>query len=465
MQKCPRNTRKKAVTTTLHAISRLLLPLLIVAAWTACSDSAPLPDGPTAEVKIATRAGTDIPYPILFYAFHSETGEMAASTQASSADDAISLSLPAGNYRLVAVSGVEECSYPQSPTLDDLIRMPETACTTRPVMMGSADVSVSQNTTTDITMYYSVAAMTLTLQGVPQEVEAVKVTLADLYNAMDYRGDYSGCATATLPCTRQAEGEWTTPATYLYPGCSQKLHLSVTLTRPDGSQTYGYTHASNLKAATPYRLTGSFQEGFTVNGSLSAAGWEAIQEASFVFGLEENGTPDSPDDSEGEETEYHETEILPTPGSIWQGHFVADTLLIAPNEAILTLLSLKEWRGVKGSDEASNEAQALVDSYTEGEWSKWSIPTAEEARRMTQELAGNSKLSTSNTLLAQAGGAPLADISEHDDEGNSVRYLCEGGSKTFYWYASPSITATYTNRTYYLRAVKHIRVKQSDNNP
>lgn len=59
--------------------------------------------------------------------------------------------------------------------------------------------------------------------------------------------------------------------------------LSITTISPSGTQTYGYTHNETLEANTPYSIAGSFTKGFSVNGTITLAGWNEPKEINFLF--------------------------------------------------------------------------------------------------------------------------------------------------------------------------------------
>ena len=435
----------------------LLLNIMTAFALLSCSrvidEEVETAAGKENNVRILTRAQDEIHYPVTLYAFSSEADEVVAQTVAASASETLDLALPAGHYRLVALSGSEGYSLSSSPTLDDVIAM-EDDCASQPLQMGTADVEVTQHTSVSLTMYYQVASVDLSLTDIPSEVTAVCVTLSPLRNTLTFGGTYDGSTAVTVSLSRQTDGTWTTPRFYTFPGASSRLTLSISLTRANSEQVYAYVCDCTLEAGTPYVLSGSYAQGFSVNGVVNAAGWNAAKEITFNF-----GTNAGSEEEKGDE-ETPVTGTIPEAGTLWNGHIVGAVENVTENDAELLLLSRDEWQGVCSAynEEYPGQAQTAVDSYTEDDLTGWSIPTTDEAKAIRTAI-GNTLLATTNTFLASVNYTPLSDNME-DAEGNMVRYLCQSAERAFTWNTatSNSVSKAGKKRTYYLRAVKRVTV-------
>lgn len=408
-------------------------------------------------VQIVTRAETEVIYPLTLYAFDSETGELSSKVTATASDEVLRLSLPEGKYHFVALAGTEECTVPSVPTIEDVVQLPVLNRLSEPVQMGMADMQVSLNTTVSLMMYYQVASVTLSLSGIPSDAEGVRVTLSSLYNQLAFDGSYSGEIATTVELSRQTDGVWTAPTFYTLPGVSQQLALSIVISRSGNEQTYGYMCRGTLAAGTPYLLSGSFGDGFSVNGTVSAAGWKATEQLDFVFGAGNN--PEDNPETGGDDNEP--ANAFPTAGSLWNGHFVGAVENMTETTAELLLLSRDEWRAVPSAYNAESPDAALtaVNEYEEDGLGGWSIPTSDEAKSI-RNAVGNTSLGVTNDTLAANGFTPLSDDTM-DENGNNVRYLCESATRAFVWNVATSkaISRAGSKRTYYLRAVKRVKVK------
>ena len=99
-------------------------------------------------------------------------------------------------------------------------------------------------------------------------------------------------------------------------------------------------------------------------------------------------------------------------------------------------------------------AESVVRDYSEGELSGWSIPTRDDAKLMRVSI-GNEHIATTNALLS-ANAIPVLQVGE-DFDGNTIRYLCDDATYSYVWDGS-TISKCGTKRTYYLRAVKRVKV-------
>ena len=412
----------------------------------------------TTEVKILTRStdGESTVLPLMVYAFDLNTGYLANSISIESASDSPVLNLSPGNYQVVALSFSNVCSVDSPNEIEDILQLPEENYIDESLMMGSATVNVTSNTTANITLYNQVCAIDLSLSDIPSDVTNVSVTLSFLYNAITFSGNLLGNVATTVRLTRYNNGVWSAPRFYILPNKNDRLTLSISTTSSSGEQTYGYTYNGKLEANTPYAINGSYSDGFSVNGVINLAGWNKPQEINFHF-----GAVSTPDDTPSEPTEDDMQEFtvstIPTAGTLWDNHFVAAVLDATATSAELILLSTTEWTDITSAFHADTPTMAtdITSSYNEGEIKGWSIPTRDEAKLMRTSI-GLDHLSKTNTLLSSNNIPPLA--SGEQEDGNKVRYLCDDAAYTYAW-NSTTTSKSGSKRTYHLRLIKRIRVK------
>lgn len=412
----------------------------------------------TTEVKILTRStdGESTVLPLMVYAFDLNTGYLANSISIESASDSPILNLSPGNYQVVALSFSNVCSVDSPNEIEDILQLPEENYIDESLMMGSATVNVTSNTTANITLYNQVCAIDLSLSDIPSDVTNVSVTLSFLYNAITFSGNLLGNATTTVRLTRDNNGVWSAPRFYILPNKNDRLTLSISTTSSSGEQTYGYTYNGKLETNTPYAINGSYSDGFSVNGVINLAGWNKPQEINFHF-----GAVSTPDDTPSEPTEDDMQEFtvstIPTAGTLWDNHFVAAVLDATATSAELILLSTTEWTDITSAFHADTPTMAtdITSSYNEGEIKGWRIPTRDEAKLMRTSI-GLDHLSKTNSLLSSNSIPPLA--SGEQEDGNKVRYLCDDAAYTYAW-NSTTTSKSGSKRTYHLRLIKRIRVK------
>lgn len=435
-----------------------LFPLLFLLLFTACQrileeDLWELED--MKEMMVVTRSASGISYPMTLYAFSSHEGRLVGTVTASSESESLMLHLPNGNYRLVVIAGIEDCIIPEAPILTSSIALPESNRIAQPLQMGSADIHVTENATANITLYNQVAALALSLTDMPENVTEVYVSLSSLYTTLAFDGTMQGSGSTTVNLSKKEDGTWSTPLFYTLPGSSPKLVLSITTESSTGKQTYGYTHSTTLEGNTPYTLTGSYSEGFAVNGSITLAGWNAAKEITFSFGANISGEEDE-EENESDDIETVIVKSIPTAGKIWNNHFIAAMQDVTSTSAELLLLSQKEWTGVTSAthEETPDMAKDFVNTYIEDGLEGWHIPTRDEAKLMRTTI-GLETLDKTNSVLSANAISPLA--TGDDEVGDKVRYLCDDATFTFAW-DNTSVSKVGTKRTYHLRVVKRLKV-------
>lgn len=408
------------------------------------------------ELHVVTRAASDISFPLILYAFDAATGSLVSNTKIISYDEELTLYLGTGIYRLVAVAGAEECNVKKSPVLNDVLTMPNTNRLSTPLQMGSADVNVNKDTTVNITLYNQVTAINLSLEDIPTDINSINVTFSTLHTELDFNGTFSGSGNTTVKLAKKANGSWQSERFYTFPGNTKKIVLSITTEGKESTTTYGYTHNVTLEANTPYLLMGSYESGFTINGVVNLAGWKDPQTINFTFGTNSSSTDEEDEENNNSEMEAIIVSEIPVVGKIWDNHFIAAVQDVTSTEAVLLLLSLKEWTDITSATNAETPKMAteLVTSYTEEGLKNWSIPTREEAKVMYSNI-GMEALTNTNSTLISNNIAPLS-IGE-DEKGTKIRYLCDDATFTYAW-DNTNISKAGTKRTYHLRAVKRVKV-------
>ncbi|MCI6473318.1 MAG: hypothetical protein MSA31_06625 [Bacteroidales bacterium] len=399
-------------------------------------------DGSRHDVTVQTRATTaDIAFPLHITVTTSD-GATVATQDVNNASDKIKVRLQDGDYHISVSNNVDMGS----------------GWSTTPVVRGGADFSVKgKAATVNIILSYAVASVNVTLNGVGAEATNVSLQLSPLSSSLSQDGTYSGSSTVTIPCSKTGTGTWSTGTAYVYPSAADLTNISISISTPDGTETYSVVYADRLAASVPYSFTGTYKGGESgtseITGDIVQGEWQPEVGGTFSFGPSGNNAFDN----------IHaiplvETASLPGVGTLWNGHIVMLQLSEeGSNPVEMLLMSRNEWTGMTSAFYESDPyvAQNIAQQYAEDELTGWHIPTTDEARSIKDKWGGDA-LTAINTTLS---GASLTPLTATDTNGN-VRYLCNEAQTTFSFAPSSSITAAgKTVKTYRLRVVKRIRFK------
>lgn len=409
----------------------------------------------TLQVSAMTTNGS-IDYPVIVYAFDAD-GNYVMRQTITSASTKLSMSLGAGTYRIVAFSGTDGLTFPESPKLTTLLTIPQQS--TSALQMGYANVTISNTSASAfINMGFVESNVQFTLSQIPDDATAVTVNVSNVGTAMDFTGKTSGTATIDIPLTQTvSSGEWQSGQVNLMPSTETKTILTISIQRPDNKETYAYTYPSALFAGTPYHFRGSYakQEGqdepavLMLEGEFSAAVWNDLQTIDFSFGG---------NNSNSSETYNGSNDNLTTPypyaGTIWNGHVVALCDSIDEHHVELTLFSIGEWTDVAcaESDDNPTQAKAIADSYEEGDITGWSIPTKNQAKAIKAYYL-REDTPTLSSLLEQVNGG---SVGYWDTNGDNTRYLCEDATYSYNFKPFNNVSQVGKGTLYRLRLVKTI---------
>lgn len=428
---------------------RLLSIVILVCAAFACQQ---IPDDvmeneEMKEVKVNVRSAgeAEIVYPLYLYAFDDE-GALAASQVLSDAREEMSLSLSKGDFRIVAVAGTSNAYLlPENPNLEDVISIDGLKGANTPLMMGRANVEITDavESTVQLTLSYVVAALNVKLKDVPSNVVAVQLALSPLYSTLSMEGKYNGSQKVKVDCSLVSEGIWAADATYIFPGSASETDFSIYFKTDDGIEvTYGYTFEGAPKANYLFNVTGTYAGGIIVGGDFDVTDWEGAIDVEFEFGSDSQPG----NEEEDEEDEGFVPEGVPEVGTIWNGTIVAGIGKANETGAELLLMSLDEW------DALTSEIPTLIGGYSVNGISSWRLPTHEEATALRARFSGDNRLKLNNLIY------------EYDEElwgiDGDERYLCtkEGAFYSFKFAGGTSITKAGEKTVYYVRLVKTYRV-------
>ena len=408
-------------------------------------------------LTVQTRASGNLRliYPIQVLAYESESGQLMCEQTISSASEKLSLSLPEGEYNLVALAGMSDYQLDDKNSYDSQILMgekiPENA-----LIQGQAQVVIdSKATTTEIVMGYQVACLDLTLREIPEGTSEVTITLSPILTAIGLDGEKAGepeKVTLTAKSTGE-EGVWKVPRCYLFGSEGEQTILSINLINEKGKTVYGHTIKQSLEAGIPYSISGSYQGGFSLDGELLLQDWGETGPLKFTFG---EASVTEPDEEDSDENEPPTLTDIPLPGDLYKGSVVGAIISQNATEAKILLISAQMWENVASVYNESGgwaQTESIINGYSENGTNEWMIPTKDEAKLLTETTLSNTQMSKINQALQKLGGAPWISSNQEDDNKDPVRYLCNDGYHSYTIGKSGSQTKTGKSRSYFLRLV------------
>lgn len=434
----------------------LLLSLFLLACESNWLDETLDPDEFTS-LTVRTRASGNLRlvYPIQILAYESASGQLMSEQTIGSASEKLSLSLPEGEYDLVALAGMSDYRLEDKNSYDSRILMgekiPENA-----LIQGQAQVVIDgKATTTEIVMGYQVACLDLTLREIPEGTSEVTITLSPILTAIGLDGEKAGEPEKVTLAAQETgeEGVWKVPRCYLFGSEGEQTILSINLINEKGKNVYGHTIKQALEPGVPYFISGSYQGGFSLDGELLLRDWGETVPLKFTFG---EASVTEPDEEDSDENEPPTLTDIPLPGDLYKGSVVGAIISQNATEAKILLISAQMWENVASVYNESGgwaQTESIINGYSENGTNEWMIPTKDEAKLLTETTLSNTQMSKINQALQKLGGAPWISSDQEDDNKDQVRYLCNEGYHSYTIGKSGSQTKTGKSRSYFLRLV------------
>lgn len=410
----------------------------------------------TVQITPRNSDGTELPYPILIYAFDTEGNCVNQQTIESSSEgsNTISLNLPKAKFHIVALAGATEQAYKitDKPKLEDVIEMRDNNRAEKPLMMGAVDITLQNNNTkANITMGYVVAQLEATLSDIPNEYSAVEIEISSFYSQLRFDGEYSNPKSSVIiPCSRSINGEWRAKTFYTFAGSQNKTTISIHLAKDGTTETHGYTYNKSIQVNHPFILEGKYSPSSTFEGELIASGWEEPIPVKFTFSQNDSAEDnDDADNENGNISDEFTVDDFPEEESIWRNCLV---LKVTEDEngqgAEVLLMGINNATNAAGKEKMlAADATEAIKNYSVSELSNWRIPSTEEAKFLKGKY--NENLGDINETLLDTGGTGLVL--------EKTRYLCNNGNSTFD-FKSNTISPAGEKTPYYLRPVKTIRM-------
>lgn len=398
-------------------------------------------------VRIGSKDNAQIVLPVSLFVFDSD-GNCVVDESLSRVDDDYSVSLPKGEYTVIALSGLSGSAlgYPFLFTPASYISLTDVFHMPVPLQTGKVSVSLSRSATAHVTLAYAVAALNFQLYGIPEEAQSVTVRVSPVSSGMTFEGDCRNDAReAVIECHRQGN-RWVSDEAYVFPSASSQTRLSVNVALPGKEEAYGYTYPSVLRAGTPYHFTGTYADAITLDGQFQCQGWSQVIDVEFGFDSIVPISPEDPDDPSVVDPGVGTAEIavaeLPEVKDIWKECLICQVQKLSATSCKAVIIA---------NDYMSMQSWYLADyleSFSYSGLSGWRVFTTDEATAFRDTYYGTHTVSELNTYL-------LSNDVEPFKYENGARYLCNGGESSFS-FVSKTISAAGEKKSYYVRPVKDV---------
>lgn len=334
------------------------------------------------ELKIRTRSASndlEVSYPVIVYVMNSE-GTCVSRETVVSAESALSIDLPSGEYNVYAVAGATEDAYTlptmQTATPTSELLLKENA-KHGDLMAASSTITLGKNETNQLTLNLARKVMkvtSLTINDVPADVTAVTMTFSPLCKSLRLNGTFNTASTSeTISLTKQTdETTWTnSESLFLLP---QTGNTTITIGLTKGEQTTYYSYACQQTLDSNHELTIAAtyagDRKITMTGSINGVAWGDPIDITFEFG------EDNTSDNKGGDSNNSSDEV-PEVHSVYKDCYV---LSVADdgNDKVVTLLH-KRAEEISGSEKTEAAVRAEIDailpSFNINGITGWRIPT------------------------------------------------------------------------------------------
>ena len=409
---------------------------------------------PDSRLTVLTRAGDDeiVATPVGIYVFDG-TGAYVTTTTIQDEEDRFSINLPAGDYEVVGVGGMEEERYslPSTLTTSSAISL-ISGKVYDDLMAAKSSITLTSGGENTVTLGLERKVMlikSITINDVPSETSAVSVSIAPLYEHLLLNGNFEGeNGSCTIPLTCQPDGTtWKMASNdnsnYQLPSVD-KPTISVTI----DDKSYSYTSTEKLEANYKINIEGTYTENqgeptVELTGTITGASWAGEKTIRFNFnetGSETAGGGSTTDPTPG--TNPTPSAEIPEVGDLYNGHYV-----IAVEGNKVTLLSTKDATNLVNS---TTTDQTVIRTAINNKLSSWQDNVSTNWRLMNLEEITYFKDNYKAISTSGGGGTPISP---------STPYYYEDNAEVYYYTISSgnSIKGGYPNS--YLRPVTTITIE------
>ena len=315
---------RSALPVVLWAVMMLLFAACekaIVSEDTVPDSSPTLPKDSKLYIQTRSPGVEVVSYPVTVYVIDAE-GTCVAKEILATAEEELSIDLPAGTFQVYAIGGATDEVY-DLPDVDDAEAEYEISLRDNAVhadlMSARNTVKLGRNETNRLTLSFVRKVMnvkSITISDVPEKVTSVSVSLLPLYKNLLLNGNYASGNNqeeATISLVKQDDGTtWMNAGeSYLLPA-EDETTVKVSMTLNGKTYTYMYACNQTLVANCDVNIMGTYTGNlgeFTMSGVLYGTTWDDPVNISFKFN-EEGAEADNGGGSGNEPAEDEEAPAL-----------------------------------------------------------------------------------------------------------------------------------------------------------
>lgn len=403
-------------------------------------------------------------YPLRLYLFD-RNGEVVWQEDVQSQAEWSVQSQPAGDYVLVAVSGLSSADYlpPMALNSRQWLTFSQGNHAQTPLIIGKNEIQLKNPVKVSVSLSYMVAALYFSFGGVPDEAVSVEARISPVSSGITLDGNWNNDGQFASVACKKDNGVWKAGPVYVFPSESSRTHLSLSVKTSTEETVYGYFFSYPLEAGRPYRFVSTGDGEIALEGNAAIQGWmpEIFEEFPFEMMTPgddwESTLPEVPGNAEGDDEGYEGSdtsvewngdvivsEVLPESETIWGPFFVWKVEPVTANEVEAVLISPRQWLLKKA------EAIQTCETYEVDGITGWRTFTTEEAKEFRDQY--DDTILTLSDMLSEYG---LDRFNKYD-----YRYLCNDCNSTFCFYNTDVIKSGETV-DYGLRLVKKVRIEKA----
>ena len=335
-----------------------------------------------AQLNIVTRGSGDSPNENAVadgrvYVFD-EVGQCVDLLTTTATSNQVMTTLPAGTYTFYAVgsSDLSRFALPTkeqaSPSSVITLAENQNMCDLLQKLL-TIMLEEGENITQNIVLDHKVLCIDqLEIQGVPDDVTKVEVSISPLYKSIQLDGSYVTNATESYKIALEQDGTsntWqATPNQVLFPSKGTP-NIKVSFTTASGVKSYSYTASEELPANHHFTISGTFtgNNDIALTGILTSSDWG--EDRTITFGFDESNN------------------VVPVAGKKFNSYYVISVNSTARTALLLAASSVPYSAPAANSSEATwrsalNTAMAAL-AKPENAQGEWRLPTVSEAEVFT----------------------------------------------------------------------------------
>ena len=390
-------------------------------------------DANTGTFTVRTRTtGTEakVSYPLVLYVFNASKCCAAQSVQSESEN--VVMSLPAGEYNIYAIGGVDNLSLPEMDNAQStsLLKLKSAGQAYGDLMAAYSSVSVVAGNSQEVDLKMDRKVMQLDkveMKNIPRGTEQVSIVISSLHSGIKIDGSYSDNKDYSyeLKLVKQEDNTtWSaTPSAFLLP--SDETAVSVKMKIGETEKTFAYTGGEKFVVNSHFTITATYQSQ-KLEMKFTGAIWGDDKLIDFSL-ADDNPNP-------GTSTGTQSFKV----GDFYKGCYVFE---VDENERIAKVLSSIEKVPTPSDSKKTiyTSTNAEITEILNGELASWTVEGVTAAWRVInvdEAKILHDNYTTINAALTNQNATTLSTVTYYVNDNQEYK-KCELKAKTFKVVANP----------------------------